>query len=80
MRILQYCERNELIDKLPYSRGTALLRITNEDKTKIRTRAILPTEYLNNIFNTIYTHTGEEEDEVYFFVYISVIRALLWAA
>jgi hypothetical protein len=51
MRILQYCERNELIDKLPYSRGAGLLRITNEDKTKIRTPAILPTKYLNNIYS-----------------------------
>jgi integrase len=54
MRVLRYAERRELIDKLPYSKGTALLKV---DKSKVKQPALLPTEYLEGILHP-YLITG----------------------
>jgi integrase len=51
MRILQYHERNGFIEKLPYSDGTGLLRITIEEKAEAKKPEVLPIEQLKNCFD-----------------------------
>jgi integrase len=49
-RILQYHERNEIIPKLPYSKGTGILKPSKEEKANSKKPQILPTDMLKGIF------------------------------
>jgi integrase len=49
-RIFQYHERNEIISKLPYSKGTGILKISKEEKANSKKPQILPTDKLKGIF------------------------------
>jgi integrase len=51
MRILQYFARNRMIEKLPYSAGTGMLRITAKEKIEAKKPEILPIEKLKNCFD-----------------------------
>jgi len=76
VRVLQYHERNGLIDKLPYSTGNALLRITKEDRAKTNANkpALLPTEMLPGIFTT--TLYGKKNRDEPFFSYLLAMLGL----
>jgi integrase len=51
-RILQYYERNEIIQKLPYSKGGGMITTPIGDTTNNLKPDIIPTEYLKGIFET----------------------------
>jgi integrase len=51
-RILQNHLRNEKIIKLPFEKGTGIIHISKEEKSKSRKPNLLPTEYLKGIFET----------------------------
>jgi integrase len=48
-RILKYCERNEIIDFLPFSKGTGFLKRSEEEKENMKQAGLLPTECLRGI-------------------------------
>jgi integrase len=72
-RILQYHERNEIIAKLPYSKGTGILRISNEEKAITRNkRYMLPTERINHIFDS-YFDSGIKRENTLLYYTLSLI-------
>jgi integrase len=74
-RILQYYERNELIAKLPYSRGTGIIKISKEEETN--QPALLPIEKLKDIFSaSIFFNKGEKKTDDYLFSYMLALIGL----
>lgn len=73
-RILQYHERNDLISKLPYSKGTGLVKNTKENKEKSKKPVILPTDKLSGIFSDI--HFGELNDTTFFYSILTTFGLL----
>jgi integrase len=59
IRILKYAERNELIQKLPFSKGTTVLK-TNENEIK-KQAGLLPLDYLR-VFDkySVHFHTNSD--------------------
>jgi integrase len=73
-RILQYHERNELIAKLPYIKGTGIIRIQNGEKSK--KPALLPIEKLKDIFSVSVSVNKEEKKTDDLFSYVLGIIGL----
>jgi integrase len=60
-RILQYHERNEIIPKLPYSKGTGILKISKQEKANSKKPQILQTDKIKGIFElTLNKKNGRE--------------------
>jgi integrase len=72
-RILQYHERNEIIQKLPYSKGTGILKISKEEKANSKKPALLPTEYLKNIFSNTFIDNGKRDEDILFTYLLAMI-------
>jgi integrase len=68
IRILQYHERNELIPKLPYSKGTALLKISKEEKANSKKPHPLPTNNLKGIFETTIITTERRKSNLLYYM------------
>ncbi|MDR2158694.1 MAG: hypothetical protein LBP23_01360, partial [Treponema sp.] len=70
-RILQYHERNEIIPKLPYSKGTGILKISKEEKANSKKPQILPTDNLKGIFEIRLSKKHKKEKiQLYYTLYM----------
>jgi integrase len=68
IRILQYHERNEIIPKLPFSKGTGIIRIGNEEKKNSKKPHPLPTDNLKGIFETYITITDGRKNNLLYYI------------
>jgi len=76
IRILQHHERNGIIQKLPYSTGNALLRITKEDRAKSKKPALLPTDKLAGILQKNLFFGGKEDKAPDIFSFLLAMMGL----
>jgi integrase len=70
-RILQYHERNELIVKLPYIRGTGIIKIPNGEKSK--QPGLLPVDKLKDIFVNFFIDDKKKVDDLLFSYMLGII-------
>jgi integrase len=66
-RILQYHERNEIIPKMPYSKGTGILKISKEEKANSKKPSILPIDKLKGIFDAIFVSNNKRENTLLYY-------------
>jgi len=76
IRVLQYHERNGLMEKLPYSTGNALLRLTKEDKAKAKKTSLLPTDKLVGILQNDVFFGGNPNEPPDTFSFLLVVIGL----
>ena len=63
-RILKYHERNDLIDRIPYSKGTGMIKLTDEEKENQRKPNILPVDKLKGLFQEYFVLDGKLEKQI----------------
>jgi hypothetical protein len=67
-RILQYHERNELIPKLPYSKGTGIIKITAKERLNAKQPNPLPTNMLMGIFDVSLAGKNKRENTLLYYM------------
>jgi integrase len=67
-RILQYHERNEIILKLPYSKGGGMITPHPDDETNSKKPSIIPTDNLKGIFETTIKSTDKRENTLLYYM------------
>jgi integrase len=72
-RILQYHERNEIIDKLPYSKGTGIIKISKAEKANSKKPQILPINMLKGIFEISINPAKSKRENMLLYYTLSLI-------